>query len=353
MKKRLSKKGKRIIVFSIIGVFVVAVAVFLGVFMMLNRPMSNASEIINYEVKAGDSVDGIVEDLLAKGIIRSSLHARLVRRKYRFVYPAVGIHEIDKGKTTMQIIEDLLEGGSNGTVKMTFIEGQRLNKFVEQIANTYNYTEEEIMNFIQSAEFLNEMITNYWFITDDVKNTEIYYALEGYLFPDTYEFSWNASIKDVFVKILNNTSARLAQYQEKIEASDYSVSQILAMASIVELEGVQESDRKNIARVIYNRLDAGMNLGMDVTAYYAAKVEMSELWTMDIQNFDSPYNTRLASTSGKLPVGPICNPSAQSINAVLNPNQNTFLYFYADVKTGEVYFSSTYAEHLQTIKEVG
>ena len=94
---------------------------------------------------------------------------------------------------------------------------------------------------------------------------------------------------------------------------------------------------------------------MDVTTYYAVKKSMGAGLTLSDLKTNSPYNTSEMNSSmkGKLPVGPICNPSIMSINAVLNPSDTDYLYFYADIKTGIVYFTKTYEEHLAIQKEIG
>ena len=95
-----------------------------------------------------------------------------------------------------------------------------------------------------------------------------------------------------------------------------------------------------------------MSLGSDVTAYYAAKKDMSEgsLTTNEL-NASNPYNTRGPGMNGKLPIGPICNPSEEAINAALNPSQTDDLYFVADT-SGKVDFTKTYEEHQQIIQEL-
>ena len=120
------------------------------------------------------------------------------------------------------------------------------------------------------------------------------------------------------------------------------------MSSIVELEGANSDDRKGIAGVFYNRLDANQPLGSDVTTYYASKVEFSDrdLYQVEI-NAANNYNTRSSHLAGKLPIGPICNPSIKSIEAVLYPVTHDYYYFVADVN-GKTYFSKTYNEHLST-----
>ena len=131
-----------------------------------------------------------------------------------------------------------------------------------------------------------------------------------------------------------------------------TVHQILTIASIIELEGSYKEARVGISSVIYNRLKANMSLGSDVTTYYSIQVDMSErnLYTEEIKA-SNPYNTRGPGMNGKLPVGPIGNPSKESIEAALNPSQTSYLYFVADSK-GKIYFTTTYEEHKQKIDEL-
>ena len=121
---------------------------------------------------------------------------------------------------------------------------------------------------------------------------------------------------------------------------------------MVEGEGVTLDDRKNIAGVFINRLNNGMSLGSDVTTYYAAKIELGErdLYKSEI-NSDNPYNTRSQNNIGKLPIGPICNPSSEAIEAVINYTSNDYLYFVAD-KNMKVYFTKTDSEHNKIINEL-
>ena len=140
--------------------------------------------------------------------------------------------------------------------------------------------------------------------------------------------------------------------KSKIEASSYSVHDILTMASIVEKEAVHVEDRAKVAQVIYTRMDLGMNLGMDVTTYYGVRKDMTETLTAVDLNDENPYNTRVATFLG-LPVGPICNPAISSIESVLNPADTDYIYFYADIITGNVYFTNSYDEFLEFRKIYG
>ena len=109
---------------------------------------------------------------------------------------------------------------------------------------------------------------------------------------------------------------------------------------------------QDIAGVFYNRLEENMNLGSDVTTYYAFQIDLAEsdLTTKQI-NTENPYNTRTSSMNGKLPVGPICNPSAKAIAAAIHPTEHYYYYFVSD-KNGQTYFSETYNEHQKIIQQL-
>ena len=106
-----------------------------------------------------------------------------------------------------------------------------------------------------------------------------------------------------------------------------------------------------IISVFNNRLDQGMNLGSDVTTYYAFNEEMNSDLTSEMFNTYNPYNTRSAEMAGRLPVGPICNPSISSIDAAINPSTSDYLYFVAD-KNRNVYFTKSASEHENKVQEL-
>ena len=159
-------------------------------------------------------------------------------------------------------------------------------------------------------------------------------------------------METIFNIILNYTEKYLDQYKEEIENNNITVHQILTLASLAELEGKTTEDRAEIIGVFYNRLTDGMKLGSDVTTYYAFKVDMGErdLTTKEL-NTENPYNTRGPNMEGKIPVGPIDNPSKSAIEATLNYTETDAYYFVAD-KNGKVYFTKNYNEHNAKIKEL-
>ena len=181
----------------------------------------------------------------------------------------------------------------------------------------------------------------------------MYYKLEGYLYPDTYQIKdKDVSVETIFNEMLKQMDKKLSKYKDKIEESEYSVHELLTLASIIELEGVNELDRGNISGVFYNRLKSNMSLGSDVTSYYGSKVRLSERdLTKQELNDDNGYNTRVSNMAGKLPIGPICSPSIDSINASINPTLNEYYFFVSD-KDNNTYFTKNNEEHVAKIKEL-
>lgn len=204
---------------------------------------------------------------------------------------------------------------------------------------------------MNNKTYLQELVNKYWFLTDDILIDDIYYPLEGYLFPNTYEFYKNASVKDIINKMLDETSSKLANIKSDIEKSNYSIHEIITMASIVESEGANSDDRKGVAGVFYNRLNDNWSLGSDVTAYYGVKKDFSsDLYQAEIDDCN-PYNTRGTCAISGLPIGPISNPSLESIKAALNPSNHDYYYFVAD-KHKKTYFTKTYSEHVAKTNEL-
>jgi UPF0755 protein len=184
-------------------------------------------------------------------------------------------------------------------------------------------------------------------------------SLEGYLFPDTYEVSVDQpTALDVLKRQLDNFAARVPSLYETALASastQYSLYEVLTLASIVEREAVVAAERSTIAGVYLNRLAAGIKLEADPTVQYALGYQpatkqwwKTPMFLQEYSTVDSPYNTYLYPG---LPPGPICNPGLSSIQAVLQPEQHDYLYFVAlpDGSGGHV-FAKTFAEHMENVR---
>ena len=196
-------------------------------------------------------------------------------------------------------------------------------------------------------------------MTDNIKNSKIYYPLEGYLFPNTYAFlNKDVSVKEIVITMLDETNKQLEPYKSKIEEFTKdgvvdSVHKFMTLASIVELEGASANDRASVAGVFYNRIKEGWVLGSDVTTYYYLKIDdfkQSLNGNPNLYTCDNAYNTRCTSFVG-LPVGPISNPGKESIEATANYTKHNYYYFVADCK-GKTYLSKDPTEHYNTIQRL-
>ena len=277
-------------------------------------------------------------------------------RRYSFITDIIQEkYDLKQENMNLKEITDILVKGSNvknKEITITFKEGKTMRSIAKTIDENTTNSYEEVFDVLSNKDYINSLINKYWFLDDVILNSNIYYPLEGYLAPDTYNFDVNADVKAIFEKMLDQTDKILTELKPSLEKSGLKVHEVLTLASMAESEGVSLEDRKNIVGVFMNRIKNNMALGSDVTTYYASKIELGErdLYMSEI-NSDNPYNTRSAKNAGKLPVGPICNPSKSAIEATINYTQNDYLYFVAD-KNMKVYFTKTDAEHNKKIQEL-
>lgn len=177
--------------------------------------------------------------------------------------------------------------------------------------------------------------TYYPLIAARDNNANRCYPLEGYLYPDTYEFNRLSKGQDAIGKFLRNGQIKITDADlQKAATLGYTMDQILTIASLIEKEAKDKETRYNISSVIYNRLKIQMKLQFDAGTIYVESY-IKPYITGDINRYNSYYNTYKCPA---LPAGPICNPGREAINAALNPPQTDYLYFYSDEQK-EYFFS--------------
>lgn len=315
----------------------------------------NNKEKVSIEIPIGSTVDSIAQILKDNDLIKNKLAFKIYVKLNKVNDFQAGKYELYKTMDIEELAKTLKTGKLylENQVAITFIEGKTMNWYANKIAEETNNTKKQVFELLENEEYIDSLIEKYWFLTDEIKNDDIYYPLEGYLFPDTYFFkNKDVKVEEIFEELLNQTEKVLNEYKDEIEKQKYSVHEILSIASIIETEGIHPEDRKDIASVIYNRLDAKMPIQSDVTTYYAVKVEVGQrdLYQSELNRYN-PYNTRGPRMEGKLPVGPISSVSKISIEAALNPNKTQYIFFVAD-KNGKVYFNRTSEEHDETIRDL-
>ncbi len=346
----MSKKKKLILIPLLL--LLITILSFIGILLFSLSPVDKTNEeVIEFTVESGWGKIKIVEELKEEDLIRSNFFGKLiVKLKNKELY--AGTYKLSKDLSTNEILEKISnqENIENETITITFVEGKRLSYFIQEISKNFEFTEEEITEKLNSREYLESLIDKYWFITDSIFNEDIYEPLEGYFYPDTYEFKVSSTIDEIIDKLLNNMDKKLSNYKEEIEAGKFTVHEYLTLASIVELEGVNSLDRASVAGVFYNRLNGNMTLGSDVTTYYAVGKDFSKDLTYNDLNTCNGYNTRGTCVKG-LPVGPICSPGLSSISAVIEPDNHDYYYFVAD-KNKKTYFSKDALEHEKTVSKL-
>ena len=222
-------------------------------------PVGGGNEIIEVMIPENSSGEKIGQILEEKGLIRSTTFFKIYIKLFKIKRLNSGAYKLNKEMSLKEITDELqkINYNSEDEISITFKEGITMRDIAKVIASKTNNTEDDVMNVFKDTDYLKSLVNDYWFITDSILDSRIYYPLEGYLFPDTYRFvNKDVTVKDIFNKLLDQTDKVLTPHKDLIESSKYNVHEILTIASIVEKEiGNDEEYRKNVASVFINRLD--------------------------------------------------------------------------------------------------
>ena len=294
--------------------------------------ISNNDKLKEVVIEPG-SIDSIATTLKKENLIKSKFSFKLYVQLTGKSNLKAAKYSLSEDMGTKKIINILYKGTGENTsqIKITFKEGLNMRAIAKVIEENTSHTQDEVYKVLDDMTYLNTLIEDYWFIKEDILKENIYYSLEGYLYPSTYYFSSkDVKIEEIFRIMLNETEKQLKKYKKQIEENNMTVHELLTLASIVELEGVTLEDKKGIARVFYNRLKDNISLGSDVTTYYGLQIDMGDrdLYSEEVKKCNA-YNTRCVTFSG-LPISPVCNPSIDAITAVIEPDDSNYYYFVAD-----------------------
>ncbi|HHU54494.1 MAG TPA: endolytic transglycosylase MltG [Mollicutes bacterium] len=338
---------------SAVVFLVLLIIVVLATYSFYLGPVSKNSDTKPIEVVNGSSYLTIDPLLKKNNLIKSTFFYKLYIKLSNPQPLKAGIYYLSEDMGTKEIVNVLSSGNAIDpvTITITFKEGLNMRGVAKVIAANTNNTEKSVYKILKDKKYLNQLIEKYWFLTDDIKSEKVYYPLEGYLFPNTYEFySKDVSVKEIFEVMLDEMDKQFKPFKNAVENSKYEIHEIITLASMIELEASNDSDRRDVSGVFYNRLEVGMTLGSDVTGYYGAKMDD---WTngLGVHIYDcNGYNTRGDCVSG-IPVGPIANPGIESIRAAVKPINHQYYYFVADC-SGKTYLNSNEFGHNQTINRL-
>lgn len=310
-------------------------------------PVGGDGEPVAFEIVPGEGLPAVAERLEAAGLIRSAstflLFAR-VQGLDRSVQ--AGRHTLAPGMSAQEILTEL-QLARGEAIAITIPEGLRAEEVAALLEGNRLVDGDELLQIVASGARTGRPAV-------DARPDGA--GLEGYLFPETYEFEPDAGAQAVTDRMLDTFEARLSPaLREAAAAAGLTVHEVVTLASIVEREAVVEDERPTIARVYLNRLSTPPYLlNADPTVQYglgfqadAATWWKRPLYTEDLA-VDGPYNTY---TRPGLPAGPIASPGLASIEAVLDPAEGPWQYFVAnDVACdGTHVFANTFDEHLANI----
>ena len=303
---------------------------------------------VTVTVYESDDLDSIVEKLYSNGLIRYRSLFRLyagISHAEEDIDP--GIYDLNAKYDYHALVKMMSASSTRTVVKGVLIpEGYTCRQIFNLLEEKRICTAQDLEEYASSGE-----LNDYWFLEGVERGTK--YCLEGYLFPDTYDFYRNSTPREVLEKLLDNFDTRFdddmkAQLEKLnttvVTGGGYTVKEITIIASMIEKEAAAPAEAPNIAGVIYNRLFRWGNnpayLNIDASIVYALDGK-NELTREDLQ-IDSPYNTY---TNIGLTPTPISNPGLSSLQAALNPASHNYYYYVLNPSTGMHTFSSTYEEH--------
>lgn len=296
-------------------VFILLIIIFIGVayFYLIFTPLESCpGKELQFSVKKGESSKIIAQNLEKEGLIRYSFVFRLyLLFTNTFNKLQAGEYLLSSCFNAPQITEKLIAGDTI-RVTVTIPEGFTVKQIEQRIGK--NLPEEN---------------------------------LEGFLFPDTYHFSFDFSAEEAMRKMKDNFEKKISEdLREEIERQGKTLFEIITMASLIEKEVKVLEDKKTVSGILWKRLETGMLLQVDAAIAYLYQGESWDFNQMRreialLRDVDSPYNTYKYLG---LPPGPICNPGLESIKAAVYPKESDYWY-YLSTEEGETVFSKTLEEH--------
>ena len=297
-------------------IFIIAILLlFLLARFQIYAPFSENSEEQIFRIESGDGLSKISANLQDHGFIRDDVFFNIyVYLQGKESALKAGDYLLSKSMSIKEIADKIISGQAEG-LQITIIEGWDIKDITEYLSGLNVCSEEE---FIQAAE-----------------------GSEGYLFPDTYRIT-SATLPSDLVKIMGaNFEKKLtSDLRAEIEEQGKTIFEIITMASIIEKEVITLEDKKIVSGILWKRIRIGMPLQSCATIAYITRKNSTKISIEETQ-IESPYNTYKYTG---LPVGPICNPSFDSIIAAIYPEDSNYLY-HLSTPEGETIFSRTFEEH--------
>lgn len=352
--ERQKKKKKKTVKTVIITALCLALAfvIGLGSFAVLNM-VGTFNKGVSVNISKGSSAYDIANELENSGAVKSAFlfraYCKLKGYGSDFKF---GMYKIPNGSSYDEIAKILSNQGEAAIVRVTVPEGTGIYDYVKNV-NGSNVTVPGIGSILEKAgvctkqDFFDAVakVELSGYMLSEANKEKAYVPLEGYLFPDTYEFYAYDSKECAALavdKMIENMRVKFtSQMVERAQEINMSVNDVLTLASILQMEAGNAGEAMpKVAAVFYNRMNRGEKLGSSPTCYYGNS----------FSNDDGRYDTY--EILG-LPPGPLCCPGINAINAVLYPENNFSKYYYfVTDSSGKFYFHKTYNEQVNTINRL-
>lgn len=299
---------------------------------------SSSPAAVSFNVSKGEGAADIAKNLKSRGLVRSSsaflYYAAADGRLLRFM---PGEYSISKSMTPRRIAAELAKKPIELVTRVTLLEGWPSARYAAELEEKGLCASDEFMSIVRNPAQHRIGFKGY-----DIQN------LEGYLFPDTYDFKPDTGCVEIVKRLVERFTEKFtSDYLSGARGHGLSLPQAVVLASLIEKEAERDDERRRIAGVIFNRLRAGMKLQVDATYKYR-----DGAWGADVvrggAGSDPAYDTY--SIDG-LPPGPICNPGEASLAAAANPDTAVKDYYYVTKEDGSGghYFSETLEGHNNNI----
>lgn len=332
------KKGKLTKILLIIVVVIAVVFVgFVGYTKHLDKPLNPSDKDTQLiKVEEGSTTTDISNLLEKKKIIKSAGDFKILSKLKRYDgHYQAGTYALSPSMPPSEIATVIISGDTS-MVTITIPEGYTASQISKYLSDEGIVNKEKFDYVLMSGDF------DYDFLKDATNGVN---KLNGYLFPDTYTFPIGTNEETIVNMMLSQFDKTFdKKFRDRAKEQGKSIKEIVTVASIIEREAKEPSERPKVASVVYNRLKKGMKLEMCSCVQFALGKQKSVL-TYDDTAIDSPYNTYIHDG---LPPGPICNPGKASIEAALYPDKTDYLYFVvSDKQDGSMKFSKDYNEFLK------
>lgn len=283
-----------------------------------------------FYIKTGSTYDDVKKELLDKKYIKSATWFEWTSKILRFKKVKPGRYKITKGMSLWKLVR-MLRAGNQSQVNFVITKIRTKEDLARKAANTFEFDSLQMISYLNNTDSLKEfgLDTN---------------TVTGAVIPLTYSLNWNSSPSKVF-RTIYASYKKFWEGERKAKADTMPLTymEIITLASIIEEETLKKSDKPLIASVYLNRVRLGMPLQADPTIKFALKDFGLKRITGVHLKVVSPYNTYL---NRGIPPGPICTPSAESIDAVLNAPKTDYIFFVASSKfDGSSVFTTNLTDH--------